>query len=608
VGASSETVANNGNNSEKTEVLNGLEVTFKRILYVFSNIKKSWDVCADHTAPSVTINIEQLKNEYINFKDRGVKTRFITEVTKDNIHYCKEMMKFITELRHLDGVKGNFGVGDTTVYLASATMEEAKPVSQLLYSNAKQIVEQNQYLFETLWNKAAPAQQKITEIEEGIKPDVIEVISNAARAKELYMDSVRCSNEEVMLILPTANALLRHERMGVIQLSEEAAKQRNVKVRILVPANNLTNYTEPLEQQQFDYEASTGKQKQYQQLQDMKRCNIHVRYIEPTSSTIATILLVDRKHSLVMELKDDSKTNFEEAIGLSTYSNSRPGVLSYVSIFESLWIQTEINQQIKETRDSLAKSNNQLALANEQLKVHDKMQKQFINIAAHELKTPTQGILGFSDLLKRYPQKREELTEAICRNAVRLQKLINDILDVTKIESQNLNLNKEQLNLNDVLIDIVNDYKNQIEKSNANNKTNVNLVLYEKSHDNLNQIFVEADKARLTQVISNLLDNAIKFTKEGTISIITEMNNSSSEAVVSIKDTGIGIDPEIFPRLFSKFASKSYQGTGLGLFISKAIVESHGGRIWAQNNNVANNNDDNNKKGVTFSFTLPLSK
>ena len=236
------------------------------------------------------------------------------------------------------------------------------------------------------------------------------------------------------------------------------------------------------------------------------------------------------------------------------------------------------------------------------------MQKQFINVAAHELKTPTQGILGFSDLLKRYPQKREEIIEAICRNAIRLQKLINDILDVTKIESQNLKLNKEQLNLNDVLIDIVNDYRNQIGKSDANNKSNVKLLLNEKSHDNFNQIFVEADKARLTQVISNLLDNAIKFTKEGTTSIITKKNNRTCEAVVSIKDTGIGINLEISPRLFSKFASKSYQGTGLGLFISKAIVEAHGGRIWAENNNGTNNSEDNNKKGVTFSFTLPLSK
>jgi two-component system, OmpR family, sensor histidine kinase VicK len=610
VASSPATFANDDDsNIEKTEVLHGVENTSKRILHVFSSIKNSWDVCADCTGPSVTIEVEQVKKQYLNFKNRGVKTRYITQVTKDNIHYCKEMIKFITELRHLDGVKGNFGISDGVVYMAISTMQEAKPVSQLIYSNTKQIVEQHRYLFQTLWNKATPAQQRITEIEEGIKPDVIEVIQNAVRAKELYFDLIKSSNEEVMLIFPTTNAFIRQERMGILQLSKEAAKERKVKVRILMPAHNLTKHTETLEQEQFDQAVTVReeKQNQYQQQQHKVR-NINVRYIEQTSGTNATILIVDRKHSLVMELKDDSKTSFDEAIGLSTYSNSRPGVLSYVSIFESLWIQTEIYQQVKEARDSLAKSNNQLALANEQLKVHDRMQKQFINIAAHELKTPTQGILGFSNLLKRYPEKRQELTEAICRNATRLQRLISDILDVTKIESQNLKLEKEQLNLYDLLKYIVNDYKNQIGKLDNVNKPNVNLLLlYENpSDDNTNQIFVEADKARLTQVISNLLNNAIKFTKEGTISTIIKRSNNSYEVVINIVDTGTGIDPDIMHRLFEKFASKSYQGTGLGLFISKAIVEAHGGRIWAQNNDSNDDSNVNSKKGATFTFTLPL--
>ena len=229
------------------------------------------------------------------------------------------------------------------------------------------------------------------------------------------------------------------------------------------------------------------------------------------------------------------------------------------------------------------------------------MQKQFINIAAHELKTPTQGILGFSDLLKRYPEKREELTEAICRNAIRLQRLINDILDVTKIESQNLKLDKEQLNLNDLVSSVVEDYRAQIGKVNGASRPNVKiLLLFEpRTNNSKNPIFVDADKFRLTQVISNLLSNAVKFTLQGQITITIE--TTDSEAIVRVKDTGTGIDPEIFPRLFSKFASKSYQGTGLGLFISKSIVEVHGGKIWVENNN-------KNKNGAAFIFTVPLSK
>jgi signal transduction histidine kinase len=223
------------------------------------------------------------------------------------------------------------------------------------------------------------------------------------------------------------------------------------------------------------------------------------------------------------------------------------------------------------------------------------MQKQFINVAAHELKTPTQGILGFSDLLKRYPEKREEITEAICRNATRLQRLINDILDVTKIESQNLRLNKEQLNLSSLISGVVEDHGRKVnEVSNSNVK--ILLSFEQGTNNNKKPIFVEADKFRLIQVISNLLSNAVKFTLKGHITISTE--STDSDAIVRVKDTGSGIDPDISPRLFSKFASKSYQGTGLGLFISKSIVEAHGGKIW-----VENNKDEN---GVTFIFTIPL--
>jgi signal transduction histidine kinase len=203
--------------------------------------------------------------------------------------------------------------------------------------------------------------------------------------------------------------------------------------------------------------------------------------------------------------------------------------------------------------------------------------------------------LGFSDLLKRYPEKRDEITEAICRNATRLQRLINDILDITKIESQNLRLSKEQLNLNSLISSAVQDH---VGKVNEVSKSIVKILLSfeQETNNNKNPIFVEADKFRLTQVISNLLSNAIKFTQKGHITISTE--RTGSEAIVRVKDTGSGIDPDIYPRLFSKFASKSYQGTGLGLFISKSIVEAHGGKIWVENNK--------NENGVTFIFTLPL--
>jgi signal transduction histidine kinase len=228
------------------------------------------------------------------------------------------------------------------------------------------------------------------------------------------------------------------------------------------------------------------------------------------------------------------------------------------------------------------------------------MQKEFINIAAHELRTPIQPILGLSDILhsKIKDSEQLELLDAVIRNAKRLQRVTEDILDVTKIESRSLKINKERFNLNDLISSLVEDYRNQIEKECDSIK-----ILYESKND----FFVDADRGRLTQVISNLLSNAIKFTKkEGTINLnVVEVKQDNyqqeeeeKEVIVSIKDTGIGIDPQILRRLFTKFATKSQTGgTGLGLFISKNIIEAHGGKVWA------NNNSDG--KGATFAFSLP---
>lgn len=252
--------------------------------------------------------------------------------------------------------------------------------------------------------------------------------------------------------------------------------------------------------------------------------------------------------------------------------------------------------ELKEANDSLTKSNKLLAAANEQLKIHDKMQKEFINIAAHELRTPIMPILGEAEYIehqfdhKKKVEVEDEQIALIIRNAKRLERLASDILDVSKIESQSLSLNKEQFNLNHVLSDTIQDIRNRLAIDNGDNN-NVVKVLY-KPED----IIVEADKGRITQVISNLLNNAVKFTEEGVISVTAQRRDS--QVVVSIKDSGQGIDSEIAPRLFSKFATKSETGTGLGLFISKSIVESHNGRIWAVNNA--------DGKGATFTFSIPI--
>ena len=300
---------------------------------------------------------------------------------------------------------------------------------------------------------------------------------------------------------------------------------------------------------------------------------IGIRYIQPHLQTKVSILIVDRKYSLAIELKDDTKQTSIEAIGLATYSNSQSTVLSYISIFESLWTQTDLYQKLRES---------------------EKVKDDFVNIAAHELRTPVQPILGLADILRSKETdggEKAEYLDIIIRNAKRLQRLTQNILDITRIESKSLNLKKESFNVGDMISSAIADSKNQVKE----HKDNLKLEFIGSKED----IFIEADKGRINQVISNVLSNAIKFTNEGTVSITAAAVPNNNEIVVSISDTGPGIDSQILPRLFTKFATKSAAGTGLGLFISKSIIEAHGGKIWGKNNYPEG-------KGATFGFSLPL--
>ncbi|MFL6309830.1 MAG: sensor histidine kinase, partial [Nitrososphaera sp.] len=280
------------------------------------------------------------------------------------------------------------------------------------------------------------------------------------------------------------------------------------------------------------------------------------------------ILVVDRKYYLLIELKNDSKEVFAQAVGSAIFSNSRSTVLSYITMFDSLWRQSELY---------------------EKLEAHDKMQKEFINIAAHELRTPIQPILSLSGILRDCIHNDPEklYVAMILRNAKRLGKLTEDLLDVTRIESNSLHLNKDIFNLKDAIAGQVKDFQKQADDS--------GMVLHYDDKD----VTINADKARITQVIANLLRNAISFTERGGCITITS-DTSNDQVVIRMKDTGVGISSEIYPKLFTKFATKSYQGTGLGLYISKSIIEAHGGRIWAENNS--------DGRGATFTFTLPIQK
>jgi signal transduction histidine kinase len=274
----------------------------------------------------------------------------------------------------------------------------------------------------------------------------------------------------------------------------------------------------------------------------------------------------------------------------------------FINIIGLALSSLQYNLRLRESNDRLRESNEMLTIQYQKVKESEKMKTEFINIAAHELRTPIQPILGLSDIMysKVKDEELHELLDIIMRNAKRLKRLTDNLLDVTKIEGRSLKINKEKFNLNILISEVLKDYANK-----QKDQLIVKIVYDFKRKED---IIVEADRDRLSQVIHNLLDNALKFTTHNnnqTIFVIVDKKKESEEekkvVIVSVKDTGEGIPEKVLPKLFSKFSvSNSTTGTGLGLYICKNIIEAHNGRIWAENNS-----DEN---GATFSFTLPIAE
>lgn len=744
------------------------------------NCKRDLNVCIDKNGPSVIINVPEIAEMYVIFKSNSVKMSIVTEITLDNIGYCKQIAeKYGVRIRHLSGIKGNFAISDNREYLASAMLHESKPLTELVYSNVKEIIVQNQLVFETFWNNAIPAEQRIRQIEEGVLPiqtylinnnaealiyaqDFIRnadtgfsnstsigyfklldqnptllqaylnhlskykegkvksgvrwvtyienkkedielikkfldigieikhvknlpplyfsvsrkqcvtaveniengemyqriihsteplyilhykkifeelwdigidagerirqietgtilqttiVIENPAKSKQQFINLVRNAKEEILILFPSLNAVKREVIMGIIDLLKKRSAE-NIKIRILSPVNEI------IKQILFQVDVASDDK-------DKVTENIKTREIRKQEYLISTIVIVDRKYVLATELKDDSKELFEEAIGVSTYSTSKPTVLSYMSIFESLWDQTEMFDNLKTTNERLVRS--------------EQLEREFINTAAHELRTPTQAIMGytemdkeiFDDILKTTGSlENEQLRghmihlykhfDALSRNASRLDELINNLLDVARIESNrpnSLQLHREKVDL----VKEINDSIKTLHGQKIKDKDiKINFI-----HDCVDEhCWIYADRSRLNQIFNNLIDNAIKFTgQSGKIDIMIKENVSnkveievgnkktildskqteneerinedkiSEQILIGISDTGKGISPLIMPKLFEKFITSSDTGTGLGLYITRNLVEAHGGKVWAFNN----------KGGIgsTFMFSLP---
>ncbi|MGB6628199.1 MAG: hypothetical protein WBE61_08695, partial [Nitrososphaeraceae archaeon] len=331
----------------KTTVLDINEDIIKQITHLAESSSGLSIVSVSGGMQLIYNNFFDLYKNVLDSYKKGVGNgiKWIISIDKESLSLVKTFLGLGMQIKHIKNMPMmNFAVGEKEANATIEKMEGGKMVQSLLTSNESVYVQHFKSVFEELWRTGIDPEQRIKDIEEGLDPEVIETIEKAGTVQELYLDILKSATSDVMIILPTLNAFSRQEKTGAIRLAQEAAKERNVKVRILIPMTTINGH-QPSEKEMKD------KLKQY------SNDYIGIRYFESspagTPDTKATFLLVDRKSSLVIEIKDDLKDTFIEAIGRSTYSNNRIAVLSYVAIFENLWNQSELYQQIRQAYEQL---------------------------------------------------------------------------------------------------------------------------------------------------------------------------------------------------------------------------------------------------------------
>ena len=492
---------------------------------------------------------------------------------KEDIELVKSYIEKGIEVRHVkDLLTNSFSLSDKAFLFTIGKIEEkGTREHSVLISNDKSYLNHYDDLFENLWKKGVDIHTRIKDIEEGYNFN-IEPIPSPIESLKFYNEILQTVKNELLILLASSSAFFRIEKNIGYKILEELANHK-IKVKILFPTKIDLKYT--------IYQIKT------------KYPTIDFRILPSSLESFIGLTIIDKQRVLITEVKDDTKINYIDAIGSTIFIEGKSTAISYGTIFNSLWKQAELYNEIEK--------------AYEKIQIHDKMQRDFIDIAAHELRTPIHPILGFTELLRNKITDKEQLgfIDIINRNTKRLKKLSEDILEVSKIENSLLNLNKENFKIKELISQIISDYKKEAETKN---------IEFELIDQDENDVFVCADREKISQIISNITSNSIKFIPgekdgaRGKISILSQKmakdydnddtNIDSNVIVITIKDNGVGIDKDVLPILFTKFASKSFQGTGLGLYICKSIVEAHGGKIWAKNNE--------GEKGATFSFSLPL--
>ncbi len=503
---------------------------------------------------------KKLMDRYRNGEHRGV--RWVTTIDKNSIGLIKEFLKIGVQIRHVKEMPPiDFALSDKEMLAMIHGIESKSNNSidkndrdtkqNLLVSSEPAYIDHFVSIFNELWNNGIDAKDRIKVIEEGLEPEFLEVITDHEKALRILLEITTSIREEALVLLPNDKALIRIDKLGVVEhLINASINGAIIKIICPITANNI-NIIKRIEK----YAPKVG-------ILNGNDCSVGM-------------VITDNSRYIRTEINQPDADIFLQAIGFTIYSNSKSSVNSYKSIFELLWKERVLNDKLKKA---------------------DIMQKEFINVAAHELRNPIQPILGRTEHLRNKIKDKGqmELLDVVIRNAKKLNRLSENILDVTKIESKTLELHKEYVTLNDLILSTIDDIQTTSGANEYNNSVKIELD----GDKDFKDIFVDVDSDKIIQVLSNLLGNALKFTQNGIISILIKRAENNL-VVVSMRDCGSGISFQIFPRLFEKFVTNSNRGTGLGLHISKGIIEAHGGQIWAENNR--------DGKGATFSFSLPIT-
>lgn len=571
-------------------VNDGDEVLSQLMQFLFTSTDRLY-ICLNSRNIALLIH-SHLKKELTQAKNRGTIVKIVTEINKDNLSVCKELLRTMgnENFRCVSGIKNNFMINDGQYFVISDSYdyknESASEMIKVNIIGENEVVSQQHSLFDFLWSRSIDARAIIELLDiqthrEKEEKEFLKVITDHDEATETFVSLSKSITKEALLLISNSKGMVREHKLGVLQELVDASN-KGAEVKII----------SPLDTENADIVIWLSEEAP----------NIKILDKEPTS---ITVFIVDNERFLKAELKEEEAELFPMAIGFVVYSNSKPTVSAFKSFFNMFWKQSNLNEKLR-------KVNEEMRRVNEELKRTDKAKDDFVNIAAHELKNPIQVITLSAELLqielgkKRFLRYDDDGNDdpdlsikdnifTIIRTTKRLQKLAEVILDIGRIELGVLRLNLEsKVNIDNLIKDLIKD----IDKKFTGVDVKVNYLSYLNKEEDA---IITCDSIRISQTLLNLLDNAIKFTKEGEIRVSIEKKVTSpyeGELIIKVMDTGTGIDKQIKPRLFEKFATNSSNGTGLGLYLSKNIVEAHGGRMWAENNLDCN--------GATFSLTLPI--